>query len=85
MLGKDIPTDFIERDLRNTQYIARKAQEILKTLVRDVVATSGKITARLREDWKLVDVMQELNWEKYKKRQSLWKKGTAVFLILRNP
>mgnify|MGYP003290550559 CR=1 FL=1 len=68
MLGKDIPTDFIERDLRNTQYIARKAQEILKTLVRDVVATSGKITARLREDWKLVDVMQELNWEKYKKQ-----------------
>ena len=65
MKEADIPSDFIDRDLRNTQYIAKKAQEILLDLVPYVVATTGSITDRLREDWQLVDVMQELNWNKY--------------------
>lgn len=65
MSQTDIPDDFIERDLRNTQYIARKAQEMLHTVVRTVTATSGSITSRLREDWQLVDLMRELNWSKY--------------------
>ncbi|NCA80262.1 MAG: hypothetical protein EOM76_08785, partial [Sphingobacteriia bacterium] len=63
----DIPSGFIERDLRDTQYIAKKAREILEDLVRFVVPTTGAITDRLREDWQLVDVMQELNWDKYNK------------------
>lgn len=67
MQGEDIPDDFIERDLRNTQYISRKAKEILEDIVPHVVPTTGKITDRLREDWQLVDVMQELNWDKYHK------------------
>lgn len=61
----DIPSDFINRDLRDSQYIAKKAREILQTIVREVVPTTGSITDRLREDWQLVDVMQELNWKKY--------------------
>lgn len=61
----DIPDDFINRDLRDTQYITRKAREILEQMVPHVVPTSGKITDRLREDWQLIDTMQELNWEKY--------------------
>lgn len=39
---------------------------MLEKIVCRVVSTSGSITARLREDLQLVDVMQELNWEKYK-------------------
>lgn len=62
---KDIPEDFIQRDLRDTQYISRKALEMLEKIVKSVVATSGSITKRLREDWQLVDVMKELNWKKY--------------------
>lgn len=65
MKQEDIPTDFINRDLRDTQYIARKAREILEDLVPMVVSTTGAVTDRLREDWQLVDVMQELNWDKY--------------------
>lgn len=65
MSQTDIPENFIERDLRNTQYIARKACEILGDMA-NVVHTTGSITDRLRQDWQLVDVMQELNWEKYK-------------------
>lgn len=65
MREQDIPKDFIKRDLRDSQYIARKACEILESMVRTVVATTGSVTDRLREDWQLVDVMKELNWDKY--------------------
>ncbi len=65
MSQADIPDDFIERDLRNSQYIARQAQQMLRQIARTVTATSGSITSRLREDWQLVNVMQELNWDKY--------------------
>lgn len=67
MKGSEIPKDFIERDLRDTQYIAKKAQELLKEVVKTVIPTTGRITERLREDWQLIDVMQELNWSKYNK------------------
>lgn len=63
----DIPSGFIERDLRDTQYIAKKAREILEEIVRFVVPTTGSITERLREDWQLVDLMKEHNWDKYDK------------------
>lgn len=65
MTESEIPDGFIDRDLRDSQYIAKKAREILESIVRDVVPTTGSITDRLREDWQLVDVMKELNWKKY--------------------
>ena len=67
MREADIPSGFINRDLRDSQYIAKKAREILEEMVRFVVPTTGSVTDRLREDWQLVDVMQELNWDKYNK------------------
>lgn len=65
MSEKDIPEGFINRDLGNTQYIAKYAKTMLGDLVKFVVSTTGSITERLREDWQLVDVMKELNWNKY--------------------
>lgn len=65
MQQNDIPDGFIDRDLRNTQYIAKKALSMLKDICRRVVATTGSITDKLREDWQLVDVMKELNLPKY--------------------
>jgi CRISPR-associated endonuclease Csn1 len=65
MKAEDIPSDFLARDLRDSQYIAKKAREILEDLVPFVVTTTGAVTSRLREDWQLVNLMQELNWEKY--------------------
>ncbi len=61
----DIPSDFIARDLRDSQYIARMAKSMLEEIARHVVSTTGSVTDRLREDWQLVDVMKELNWDKY--------------------
>lgn len=65
MRETDIPAGFINRDLRDTQYIAKKAKEMLEDVVPYVVSTTGSVTDRLREDWQLVNVMQELNWDKY--------------------
>ena len=62
---EDIPSDFLNRDLRNTEYIAKKALEILEDYVPRVTPTIGEITKTLREDWQLVNIMRELNWEKY--------------------
>ena len=63
----DIPEGFIDRDLRNTQYISKKAFAMLNEISRRVVATTGSITDKLREDWQLVDLMKELNLPKYEK------------------
>lgn len=67
MKMSEIPSDFINRDLKDTQYIAKKAKEILQNYARRVMSTTGSVTAKLREDWRLVNVMQELNWDKYDK------------------
>ncbi|MBR5638674.1 MAG: type II CRISPR RNA-guided endonuclease Cas9 [Muribaculaceae bacterium] len=63
----NIENGFLNRDLSDSQYIAKKAKEILQQVSRDVITTTGSITARLREDWQLVDVMKELNWDKFNK------------------
>lgn len=67
MTSGEIPDGFIQRDLRNTQYISKKAQQLLLRIVRYVTPTTGSITGKLREDWQLVNVLQELNWDKYEK------------------
>lgn len=67
MSVEDIPSNILNRELNDTQFIARKAREILEQVVKVVVPTTGKITKRLREDWQLVNVMQELNYPKYEK------------------
>jgi CRISPR-associated endonuclease Csn1 len=67
MADNEIPEGFIDRQLRETQYIAKKAKEILLEVSRNVTATIGSVTDKLREDWELVDIMKELNWDKYHK------------------
>ena len=65
--AKDIKEGFIERDLRNSQYIAKKARNMLLEVFRTVTPTTGKITNKLREDWGIINVMKELNMPKYRK------------------
>lgn len=62
----EIGDGFIDRDLRDSQYIAKKAKEILFQITRSVVSTTGQVTDRLREDWGLINVMKELNLPKYR-------------------
>ncbi|MDI6832856.1 MAG: type II CRISPR RNA-guided endonuclease Cas9 [Bacteroidales bacterium] len=63
MSEKDIPQDFIDRDLRISQYITRKASEICMDISKDVLVTTGTITARLRELWGYKDIISEINTE----------------------
>jgi len=63
----EIGEGFAERDLRDSQYIAKKAKNMLFEITPSVVSTSGNITDRLRKDWDLINIMQELNLEKFKK------------------
>lgn len=62
-----IPTDFIDRQLRQTQYIAKKSQEILKQVCRNVWSTSGSVTDFLRHSWGYDNILHSLNFERYKK------------------
>ena len=63
----DIQCGFINRDLRDSQYIAKKSKQLLYDITRVVVSTTGSVTDRLRSDWQLVDAMRELNWDKYQR------------------
>jgi CRISPR-associated endonuclease Csn1 len=68
MEGINIGEGFIERDLRDSQYIAKKAKSMLHEICRKVVTTTGSITDKLRDDWGLVNIMQELNIDKFRKQ-----------------
>lgn len=62
----EIGDGFIDRDLRDSQYIAKKAKNLLYEICRVVTPTTGSITDKLRQDWDLINIMQELNFEKFK-------------------
>lgn len=65
MKQQDIPTDFIERDLRQSQYIAKKAIAILRESIRDVWASSGNVTDFFRHAWGYDRILHDLNVERY--------------------
>ncbi|MBO5017579.1 MAG: type II CRISPR RNA-guided endonuclease Cas9 [Alistipes sp.] len=66
MKASDIPTDFIERQLRESQYIAKKAKELLQSVCYNVYSTSGSITDFIRHLWGWDEVLHSLNFERYK-------------------
>lgn len=71
-LGKETETDkklwenFIDRQLRDTQYISRKSREILQKVCNNVTTTEGGVTSKLRNLWGWDDVLMNLQMCKYK-------------------
>lgn len=67
LLMKEIPEDFIERQKKETQYIARKVKEKLGSIVglENVTTTTGSITDHLREMWKLNNAFKKMNKERF--------------------
>lgn len=63
-----IPDDFIERQLRQTQYIAKKSTELLKEVCYNVYATSGQVTDYLRHQWGWDEVLMNLKIDMYKSK-----------------
>ena len=64
-LKEDIPSDFLERQLRLTQYISRQAMAILQQGIRRVSASEGGVTARLRSLWGYGNILHTLNLDRY--------------------
>jgi len=63
---KKIWENFIDRQLRETAYIARKAKEILGKVCYNVTTTEGNVTAKLRQLWGWDDVLMNLQLPKYR-------------------
>jgi CRISPR-associated endonuclease Csn1 len=83
-MGKETESDkklwenFIERQLRDTQYIARKSKEILMKICNNVTTTEGGVTAKLRELWGWDDVLMNLQLPKYRELgQTIIKEWTS--------
>lgn len=66
MAGDKIPQNFIERQLRETQYISKKSKEILSAVCQNVWSTSGSVTEYLRRIWGWDDVLMNLQLPKYR-------------------
>ncbi|WP_288333099.1 type II CRISPR RNA-guided endonuclease Cas9 [uncultured Porphyromonas sp.] len=64
-LKEDIPSDFLERQLRLTQYISCQAMAILQQGIRRVSASEGGVTARLRSLWGYGKILHTLNLDRY--------------------
>lgn len=64
MTDKEIPSDFINRQLNETSYISKEAFRLLKEVCRNVNASSGGITNYLRNEWGYNEILKELNFSK---------------------
>lgn len=75
---KKLWENFIDRQLRDTQYISRKSREILQKICNNVTTTEGSVTAKLRQLWGWDDVLMNLQLDKYKDlNQTIIKEWTS--------
>lgn len=59
--------NFIDRQLRQSQYIAKKSVEILQQVCKNVYTTSGSVTDFVRHQWEYDEILHDLNFERFKK------------------
>lgn len=64
---KNLWENFIDRQLRQSQYIAKKSVEMLHQICKNVYSTSGSVTDFVRHQWGYDDILHDLNFERYKK------------------
>lgn len=64
--GEDIPSDFVERMKKDSQYIAKESVKMLQTVCPNVFTTTGQVTDFLRDEWELKHLLQELTFDTYK-------------------
>lgn len=85
LLLEDIPEKMIERQLNDTRYISKYISQVLSNIVRDdqseakddgvnsknLLPGNGKITTRLKQDWGLNDVWNDLILPRFKRMNEL--------------
>ena len=64
---KELWENFIDRQLRQSQYIAKKSVEMLQQVCKNVYTTSGSVTDFVRHQWGYDELLHELNFERFKK------------------
>lgn len=64
---KQLWENFIDRQLRQNQYIAKKSVEMLQQVCKNVYTTSGSVTETVRRLWGYNEILHDLNFERYKK------------------
>ncbi len=62
----EIPDNFIDRQLQETRFISREIKGLLQRVCRNVYASSGTVTSRLRHLWGWDDVLMNLQIDKYR-------------------
>lgn len=67
LLLTEIPKDFIERQMKDTQYISIKVKEELGKIIgtANVKTTTGGITDYLRQHWGLNEIFKEITKQRY--------------------
>jgi CRISPR-associated endonuclease Csn1 len=61
-----IPDDFINRQMQETRFISKEVRSLLEQVCRNVYASSGSVTSKLRNLWGWDDVLMNLQIEKYR-------------------
>lgn len=64
--GDEIPSDFVERMKKDSQYIAKETVKLLRTVCENTYTTTGQVTDLLRSEWGLKNVLEELGKPLYK-------------------
>lgn len=64
---KELWENFIDRQLRQSQYIAKKSVDMLQQVCKNVYTTSGSVTDFVRHQWGYDELLHELNFERFKK------------------
>ena len=64
---KELWENFIDRQLRQSQYIAKKSVEMLQQVCKNVYTTSGSVTDFVRHQWGYDELLHDLNFERFKK------------------
>ena len=65
LMAQQIPDDFIERQKKETQYIAVRTRMELQKIVQNVVTTTGSVTDYLRHQWGLNNMFKQLTLPRY--------------------
>jgi len=62
LLSFKIPQDFVNRQLKDTQYIAKKLSDVLRPMASDygIIFSSGAITSHIRNEWGLTETFNRL-------------------------
>ena len=61
-----IPDDFISRQMQETRFISKEVKGLLESVCRNVYASTGSVTSKLRNLWGWDDVLMNLQMDKYK-------------------